>query len=141
MLVGTFEHRLDVKGRLVIPARFREELGSSVVASFGIDRCVSVYSQRSWEGILERLHNLPYSKGKTRDLVRVLLASAHEVPIDPAGRILLPQSLRDQAGIEQEVSLNGVLDHIEVWDSEKWNTYRARVMETLPEIAEEVDGF
>lgn len=141
MLVGTFEHRLDVKGRLVIPARFREELGSSVVASFGIDRCVSVYSQRSWESILERLHNLPYSKGKTRDLVRVLLASAHEVPIDPAGRILLPQSLRDQAGIEQEVSLNGVLDHIEVWDSEKWNTYRARVMETLPEIAEEVDGF
>ena len=141
MLVGTFEHRLDVKGRLVIPARFREELGSSVVASFGIDRCVSIYSQRSWEGILERLHNLPYSKGKTRDLVRVLLASAHEVPIDPAGRILLPQSLRDQAGIEQEVSLNGVLDHIEVWDSEKWNTYRARVMETLPEIAEEVDGF
>ena len=141
MLVGTFEHRLGVKGRLVIPARFREELGSSVVASFGIDRCVSVYSQRSWESILERLHNLPYSKGKTRDLVRVLLASAHEVPIDPAGRILLPQSLRDQAGIEQEVSLNGVLDHIEVWDSEKWNTYRARVMETLPEIAEEVDGF
>ena len=141
MLVGTFEHRLDVKGRLVIPARFREELGSSVVASFGIDRCVSVYSQRSWESILERLHNLPYSKGKTRDLVRVLLASAHEVPIDPAGRILLPQSLRDQAGIEQEVSINGVLDHIEVWDSEKWNTYRARVMETLPEIAEEVDGF
>ena len=73
--------------------------------------------------------------------MRVLLASAHEVPIDPAGRILLPQSLRDQAGIEQEVSINGVLDHIEVWDSDKWNTYRSRVMETLPEIAEEVDGF
>jgi len=141
MLVGTFEHRLDAKGRLVIPARFREELGSSVVASFGIDRCVSIYSQRSWEGILERLHSLPYSKGKTRDLVRVLLASAHEVPIDPAGRILLPQSLRDQAGIEQEVSINGVLDHIEVWDSDKWNAYRSRVMETLPQIAEEVDGF
>ena len=141
MLVGTFDHRLDAKGRLVIPARFREELGSSVVASFGIDRCVSIYSQNSWGGILERLHNLPYSKGKTRDLVRVLLASAHEVPIDPAGRILLPQSLRDQAGIEQEVSINGVLDHIEVWDSDKWNAYKARVMETLPEIAEEVDGF
>jgi MraZ protein len=141
MLVGTFEHRLDSKGRLVIPARFREELGSSVVASFGIDRCVSIYSQKSWEGVLEKLHSLPYSKGKTRDLVRVLLASAHEIPIDPAGRILLPQSLRDQAEIDQEVSINGVLDHIEVWNSVKWDTYRARVMETLPEIAEEVDGF
>ncbi|MFA0887514.1 MAG: division/cell wall cluster transcriptional repressor MraZ [Synergistales bacterium] len=141
MLVGTFEHRLDSKGRLVIPARFREELGNSVVASFGIDRCVSIYSQKSWEGVLERLHGLPYSKGKTRDLVRVLLASAHEIPIDPAGRILLPQSLRDQAEIDQEVSINGVLDHIEVWNSEKWDSYRARVMETLPEIAEEVDGF
>ena len=141
MLVGTFEHKLDTKGRLVIPARFREELGNSVVASFGIDRCISIYSQQSWEGILERLHNLPYSKGKTRDLVRVLLASAHEVPIDPAGRILLPQSLRDQAEIDQEVSINGVLDHIEVWNSEKWDSYKARVMETLPEIAEEVDGF
>lgn len=141
MLVGTFEHKLDTKGRLVIPARFREELGNSVVASFGIDRCISIYSQQSWEGILERLHNLPYSKGKTRDLVRVLLASAHEVPIDPAGRILLPQSLRDQAEIDQEVSINGVLDHIEVWNSTKWDSYKARVMETLPEIAEEVDGF
>lgn len=141
MLVGTFEHKLDTKGRLVIPARFREELGTSVVASFGIDRCISIYSQASWGSILERLHNLPYSKGKTRDLVRVLLASAHEVPIDPAGRILLPQSLRDQAEIDQEVSINGVLDHIEVWNSAKWDTYRARVMETLPEIAEEVDGF
>jgi MraZ protein len=141
MLVGTFEHKLDTKGRLVIPARFREELGNSVVASFGIDRCISIYSQQSWEGILERLHNLPYSKGKTRDLVRVLLASAHEVPIDPAGRILLPQSLRDQAEIDQEVSINGVLDHIEVWNSSKWESYKARVMETLPEIAEEVDGF
>jgi len=141
MLVGTFEHKLDTKGRLVIPARFREELGNSVVASFGIDRCISIYSQQSWEGILERLHNLPYSKGKTRDLVRVLLASAHEVPIDPAGRILLPQSLREQAEIDQEVNINGVLDHIEVWNSSKWDTYKARVMETLPEIAEEVDGF
>jgi MraZ protein len=141
MLVGTFEHKLDTKGRLVIPARFREELGNIVVASFGIDRCISIYSQQSWEGILERLHNLPYSKGKTRDLVRVLLASAHEVPIDPAGRILLPQSLRDQAEINQEVSINGVLDHIEVWNSSKWESYKARVMEILPEIAEEVDGF
>lgn len=141
MLVGTFEHRLDSKGRLVIPARFREELGSSVVASFGIDRCISIYSQKSWEGVLERLHGLPYSKGKTRDLVRVLLASAHEVPIDPAGRILLPQPLREQADVESEVSINGVLDHIEVWNAAKWNDYRSRVMETLPEIAEEVDGF
>ncbi len=141
MLVGTFEHKLDTKGRLVIPARFREELGNSVVASFGIDRCVSIYSQKSWEGILERLHSLPYSKGKTRDLVRVILASAHEVPIDPAGRILLPQTLRDQAEIDLEVSINGVLDHIEVWNSVKWEAYRSRVMETLPEIAEEVDGF
>jgi mraZ protein len=141
MLVGTFEHRLDTKGRLVIPARFREELGNSVVASFGIDRCISIYSQKSWEGILERLHSLPYSKGKTRDLVRVILASAHEVPIDPAGRILLPQTLRDQAEIDLEVSINGVLDHIEVWNSVKWEAYRSRVMETLPEIAEEVDGF
>lgn len=141
MLVGTFEHKLDTKGRLVIPARFREELGNSVVASFGIDRCISIYSQKSWEGILERLHSLPYSKGKTRDLVRVILASAHEVPIDPAGRVLLPQTLRDQAGIDLDVSINGVLDHIEVWNSVKWDAYRSRVMETLPEIAEEVDGF
>jgi MraZ protein len=141
MLVGTFEHKLDTKGRLVIPARFREELGNSVVASFGIDRCISIYSQKSWEGILERLHSLPYSKGKTRDLVRVILASAHEVPIDPAGRVLLPQTLRDQAEIDLDVSINGVLDHIEVWNSVKWDAYRSRVMETLPEIAEEVDGF
>ena len=89
VLVGTFDHRMDSKGRMVLPARFREELGNQVVATIGIDRCVALYSLPNWHRLLEKLQNLPMSKGRTRDFLRVLLASATEMDFDSMGRILL----------------------------------------------------
>ena len=141
VLVGTFDHRMDSKGRMVLPARFREELGNQVVATIGIDRCVALYSLPNWHRLLEKLQNLPMSKGRTRDFLRVLLASATEMDFDSMGRILLPQLLRQHGGIKQEVAVIGVGDHLEIWDSSNWTVHRGEILEALPSIAEEVEGL
>lgn len=141
MLIGTYEHRIDSKGRLVMPAPFREELGAEVVASIGFDRCVSVYSIPRWNELLEKFQRLSFSKGKSRDFLRILLATAHQVPIDGSGRVLIVPTLRDHGKLQQEVNVVGVGDHLEIWDRETWNSYRDRVMADFSDIAEEVEGL
>ncbi len=141
MLVGTYEHKIDSKARIVLPSKFREELGESVFATIGIDKCVSLYSPEEWRKMMERLQELSFSKSKSRGLLRLMLSSAHELPLDGAGRILLPPVLREYAEFFQEVVFVGVSDHVEMWDKEKWNDYRKQVLDDLPEIAEGVEGF
>ena len=138
---GSYTHKLDSKGRMVLPARFREELGLSVVATIGIERCVSVYPQSQWEAFLGRLETLSNGTSKSRNLRRVILASAHEIEIDGMGRILVPQQLRDYAGIGQEVSVNGNGDKLEIWDKAAWESYRDSSWEDLRELAEGVEGI
>lgn len=141
MLVGTYEHKIDSKARIVLPSKFREELGDCVVSTIGIDNCVSLYSRTGWERVMTKLQDLPFSKSKTRGLLRIMLASAHELPIDSAGRILLPPVLRQHGDLSQDVVFVGVNDHVELWDREKWNEYREVVSRDLSDIAEGVDGF
>ncbi len=141
MLVGTYEHKIDSKARIVLPSKFREELGDAVVSTIGIDRCISLYSLSEWERVLGKLQELPFSKGKARGFLRVMLSSAHELQIDSAGRILVPPVLRQHGMLEQDVVFVGVNDHVELWDREKWKEYRDQVLEELPQIAEDVDGF
>lgn len=141
MLVGTYEHKLDAKARTVLPSKFREELGDSVVSTIGIDRCVSLYSPAHWEKVMEKLQDLPFSKSRTRGLLRVMLSSAHELQIDGAGRILIPPVLREHGELVQDVVFVGVSDHVELWDKEKWKEYRAGVLDELPDISEGIEGF
>lgn len=138
---GSHTHKLDSKGRMVLPARFREELGQSVVATIGIERCVSVYPQAQWEAFLGRLEALSTGSNKSRNLRRIILASAHEMEVDGMGRILVPQQLRDYAGIGQEVSVNGNGDKVEIWDKASWESYRDSSWEDLRELAEGVEGI
>ena len=141
MFLGTYEHRIDVKGRLVLPAKLRQELDQVVFATIGIDRCVSLYSSSQWENVLKKLETLPFAKGTSRGLLRIMLSSAHEIPIDGAGRILLPNMLRNHAKLEQDVFLVGVSDHIEIWDKATWEEYRENILQSLPSMTESVDGF
>lgn len=141
MLVGTYEHKIDSKAIIVLPSKFREELGDSVVSTIGIDGCVSFYSMAGWEKIMAKLESLPFSKSKARGLLRIMLSSAHELPVDSAGRVLLPQVLRQHGGLSQDVVFVGVNDHAELWDRERWNSYREEVAADLSDIAEGVDGF
>ena len=136
MLMGTFEHRLDAKSRLVLPAKFRDELGETVIAAFGMERCVSLYSRAEWEKLIRWMDAESFmSNAKARRLQRIVLASAHDLAPDGAGRILLPAVLRDYAGIRQELVVNGVNDHAEVWDRTAWAEYCQAGFDALQELA------
>lgn len=141
MLVGSYNHKLDGKGRTVLPARFRGELGDSVVATIGIDRCIALYPISRWEELLLKLKDLSSFKKKTRDFRRVLLSMATEQEIDGAGRILLPGILREYACVEQEITLIGAEDHIEIWDTKKWEEHRNEVLSDFSDLAEDLEDI
>jgi len=141
MLVGSYNHRLDSKGRAVLPARFRGELGNSVVATIGIDKCIALYPVPRWEDLILKLKDLSSFKKKTRDFRRVLLAMATEQDIDGAGRILLPVRLREYAGVEQEVTLIGAEDHMEIWDTKRWDEHSAMVLSDFSDLAEDLEDI
>ena len=141
MLVGSYNHKLDSKGRTVLPARFRGELGSSIVATIGIDRCIALYPVSRWEELILKLKDLSSFKKKTRDFRRVLLSMATELEIDGSGRVLFPSGLREYAGIDQEVTLIGLEDHLEVWDSTRWEEQRSGVLIDFSDLAEDLEGI
>lgn len=138
-LQGSYTHKLDTKGRMVLPARFRDEIGQEVVATIGLGsgRFASIYPADQWEAFLLRLDSL--RGGKAREIRRITLASAHTLEVDSAGRILVPQPLRAYAGIAQEVSVNGNSDHLEIWDLASWNDYRDAMWSDIGELAEDID--
>jgi MraZ protein len=139
MLVGSYNHKVDSKGRTVLPARFRGELGNSVVATIGIDRCIALYPLSRWEELLFKLKDLSSFKKKTRDFRRVLLSMATEQEIDASGRILLPLLLREYANADQEITFIGAEDHIEIWDTKKWEEHRKEVLFDFSDMAEELE--
>lgn len=139
MLVGSYNHKLDGKGRTVLPAKFRGELETSVVATIGIDRCIALYPLAQWEELTDKLKELSTFKKKARDFRRVLLSMATELDFDSAGRILLPQILRDYAETATNITIIGAENHIEIWDTQKWNEHRNSVLLDIAETAEELD--
>ena len=138
---GSYTHKLDSKGRVVLPAKFREELGLCVVAAIGIEPCVTLYSPKRWELVLDTLQNLSSGASRSRDLRRIILASAHELEIDNMGRILLPGPLRAHGEIHQDVVINGNGDKIEVWNTSKWEIYQIEVLKALRDVAEGIEGL
>ena len=120
MFMGTYEHGLDAKGRVIIPAKLREDLGESFVVTLGLDGCLFAYPMNEWEGFIEKLKELPGTK-EARMLQRHFLANAAPCELDKQGRILVPQTLREFAGLEKDVILAGNLSRVEVWSKEKWS--------------------
>lgn len=141
MLVGSYNHKLDSKGRTVLPARFRGELGNSVVATIGFDRCIALYSNSQWEAFMEKVKELPSFKKKTREFRRVLLSMAVEQEIDGAGRILLPAILREYAGAEQDITIIGQEDHVEIWDTKKLDEDRNALLPEFGDLAEDLEDI
>jgi MraZ protein len=140
---GSYSHKLDSKGRMVLPARFRDGLGDRVVATIGIGgwHCVSVYPVEQWQAYLSRLDEVAAKGGKARDIRRIILASAHELDVDGAGRILIPSPLRTYAAIGQEVSVNGNSDHIEIWNMSTWGEYMDTMLDDIGELTEGIEGI
>lgn len=135
MLIGEFEHSLDAKGRLIMPAKLRESIGDTFVVTKGLDGCLFAFSITEWTNFEEKLKSLPLSNKNSREFVRFFLSGATECEIDKQGRFLIPNNLREAAGLVKETVIIGVGTRIEIWDKEKWTEYNNENM-SVEDIAE-----
>ena len=141
MLIGEFQHNIDAKGRLIMPAKFRPDLGEQVLVTRGLDGCLSGYPMTSWEKIQDKLMQLPLAKKDARKFTRFFYSAATEVEIDKQGRINLPKNLIEFAKIDKECRVIGVSDRIEIWSSERWEEFTLDAEENFEDIAEEMTDF
>jgi len=141
VFLGEFEHSLDDKGRLAVPARFRPELGQGLVLTRGLDRCLFVWPLTEWRVVAEKLGRLSMMHGEARRLQRLLFAGAVDTQLDRLGRVLVPSFLRGYAGLQDAVVVAGVLNRIEIWDREQWAAERAAAEEQSAELAEHLSDL
>ncbi|PKM77629.1 MAG: cell division/cell wall cluster transcriptional repressor MraZ [Firmicutes bacterium HGW-Firmicutes-15] len=141
MFLGEYQHSLDSKGRIIVPSKFREELGASFVATKGLDNCLFLYPMDEWKTIEEKLRSLPFTRADVRSFARFFFSGASELEIDKQGRILLPSNLRDYAMIEKELVIIGVGSRVEIWANEKWAQYNKTAESSYEEIAENLVGL
>lgn len=126
MFLGEHQHTLDNKGRVILPARYREELADGLVFTPAQDRCIDVYPVTAFERRVEELRRLPREDERARKFVRVFMAGAHQESPDSQGRVVIPPRLRTYAGLTKEVTINGADEKLEIWDRDTWEEYRAR---------------
>ena len=139
MLIGEYRHSLDPKGRVNFPAKLREDLGDSFIICKGLDNCLYVYRMSEWDKLVEKTSALPSSKART--IQRFFFASAVCCEPDKQGRVLIPQTLRDYAGLTREIAVIGVSTRAEIWDSARWDEANAALTsESVAETMEEL-GF
>jgi MraZ protein len=141
MLIGEYQHNLDEKGRLAIPAKFRNILKEGAVVTKGLDNCLFLYSKEKWQEMAEKFAKLPVSQAKARAFSRHMLAGAMEVEFDNQGRITLPEYLRKFANLHKKLIVAGLFDRLEIWEESEWNKYRSgndknsnRIAESLGEL-------
>ncbi len=136
MLIGEYEHSLDAKGRLIMPAKLRSDIGDRFIITKGLDGCLFGFSQSEWTNFEEKLKTLPLTNKNARDFVRFFLSGATECEIDKQGRFLIANNLREYANMEKEVIIIGVGTRIEIWNREKWNKYNSDENISADSIAE-----
>lgn len=136
MFMGEYSHSVDEKGRLIIPSKFREDLGNEFVVTKGLDGCLFIYDMVEWKALEDKLRALPLTNKDARAFARYMLAGANEVSLDKQGRILLPANLRSFAELDKDVVLIGVASRIEIWNKEKWEN--ASFDDNMDEIVEKM---
>ncbi|MBD5560908.1 MAG: division/cell wall cluster transcriptional repressor MraZ [Clostridia bacterium] len=136
MLIGTYEHAVDTKGRLFVPAKLRGDLGETFVGTKGVGSCLFIFSLPEWEKLAERLKQIPLANSAGQGFVRMLYGNAFECQPDKQGRILIPKTLRDRIGLESEAVITGVMTRAEVWPKQVWEQYCESLDETYDEQME-----
>lgn len=136
MFLGEYNHSIDAKGRLIVPAKFRELLGNTFIITKGLDGCLYLYPDKEWEEFEQKLSELPMGKSDIRKMVRFFLSSATQVELDKQGRILVPQPHRTFAVIDKDVVFAGVGKKIEIWSKEKWEDCATFDSEDMSDVAE-----
>lgn len=142
MLIGEYTHTLDEKKRISLPSKFRKELGKKVVVTHGLDNCLFLYPIKEWEKIAEKLGGLSIGQADTRGFNRIMLAGAVELDVDAIGRVLIPEFLREFAGMSANGSSKavfaGVHSRVEVWDEGRWKAYKSKVLKQADQLAEKL---
>lgn len=139
MFMSEYTHSIDTKGRVIVPAKFRESLGNEFVITQGLDGCLFVFPNEEWNAFEEKLKSLPMSNKDARKFVRFFLAGAATVELDKQGRILIPTVLREFAGLEKDVVVVGVGSRVEIWDKSRWD--EATTFSDMDEIAEHMSDL
>ena len=134
MLIGQYQHTIDSKKRLALPAKFRGELGEKVVITPGVDNCLVIFTEKQWQEESEKLSRLPIGTAEARSYSRVMLAGAMESALDKLGRILIPVYLKRYAGLNKEVVICGLSNRVEIWDKIAWESYKEKAEKEVVDI-------
>ena len=138
MFVGEFQHTLDPKGRLILPAKFREALSDGLVMTKGFENCIFIFSRAEWPKVEDKLRSLALLKKQARMLSRFFFSGTSEEVPDRQGRVLVPQNLREHAELEKEIVVIGVANRLEVWSKANWERYSSEAKGSYEETAEEL---
>lgn len=138
MLLGEYKHSLDTKGRVAIPAKFRKKISKGAIITRGLDKCLFVFSMDEWQKLADKLISLPIAQSNSRAFARLMLAGAMDVKLDSQGRVLLPDYLREYAGLGNKVVVSGLYNRMEIWDVKRWDKYKKVTESSSEEIAEKL---
>lgn len=141
MLMGEYKHNIDSKGRLIVPAKFRDDLGDSFIVTRGLDGCLFGYPLQAWQELEHKLKNLPLAKKEARQFTRFFYSGAVECTLDKQGRINLPQTLVDHAALSKTCYIIGVSERIEIWSQERWDNVTDEVEASFEDLAEDMIDF
>ncbi len=138
MFIGEYSYIIDHKKRVAIPSKFRKVLGKKAIVTKGIDKCLTVYTLGEWKKVAKKLEELPSSRVNVRGFVRVMLSGAVDITLDKLGRILIPDYLKEYAGLKKDVVVVGLSNKIEVWDKVSWKTYKDKTEKEIGDMAQEL---
>ena len=141
MFIGEYNHNLDDKGRLAIPAKFRSVLKDGAVVTKGLDNCLFLYTKDQWDKMAEKFAALPIGQANARAFARHMLAGAMDVDFDNQGRITLPEYLRQFSNLKKKVIIAGLYNHLEIWEEEAWKSYKAEAERNSNQIAEDLGAL
>ena len=141
MFMGEYQHTLDEKGRVIIPAKLRDELGDSFVITRGLDKSLFVYPMDEWNNVAMKMRELSTTNADARAFVRFFLSGAVEAELDKQGRVVIPNNLREHADILKEIYILGVASRLEIWSKEVWEEYSKQAEESYESIAEKIVGL
>jgi len=139
MFIGEYFHTIDTKRRLAVPAKFRNDLGKQAVLTRGLDNCLYLYPSGEWKKLAEKLAHLPITRADSRAFARLMLAGAMDVTLDQLGRILIPDYLKEYAGLGKKAVIAGLYNRIEIWDANKWQAYKKQTTAQVEDIAEKMN--
>jgi MraZ protein len=138
MFIGEFQHNIDEKGRVAVPAKFRRQMSGGAIITRGLDDCLFIFTKKDWETFAGKLSTTPLSQKDPRAFARFMLSGASDVDLDTQGRVLIPSNLRNFAGLKKSAKVIGVYNRMEIWDEATWQQYKAKIEGSSEEIAEKM---